>query len=310
MDIKPGISVVVCTYNRVEMLMDTLQSLISEGTNPANYEILVVDNNSTDETKKQAAAFINAHPEFNIRYIFEPAQGLSHARNRGIREARASVTAFFDDDIIAGKLLIQHWVDFFDTHPEAAGGGGKIKVQFDSPRPDWMPEILLTLFGKHNFGNKPRLYPAGKYPFGGNMAYRKELLLQAGLFNTELGRSGVSLGGGEEKELFFRIKKLNPKIYYCPEASLRHRVGAPRLTQEYVFGQALGIGQSIAVMLADASLAGKIKKWISEAIKLAASLTLFAGYLLTGRYRKGKTVLAFRMRVWQGYFEHKKQLRD
>lgn len=302
------ISIVICTYNRSELLIDSLQSLVNEGTNPTLYEIIVVDNNSSDDTEAEALQFIQQNPGYNLRYVKETQQGLSFARNRGIQEAKSLIVAFFDDDIIAGENLIQNWIDFFKAHPQAVGGGGKISVQFDDPRPNWMPEILLTLFAKHDLGNKITKYSRGRYPIGANMVYKKEILESVNMFNTSLGRKGKSLEGGEEKDIFFRITQQNNNVYYVPDAYLWHRVGAQRLTKNYVKGQAVGIGKSIAVMLHGKSTGKKISKLFSELIKFGASLALFLGYTLIGRMSKGLTLLKFRFWIWRGYLNHRREL--
>lgn len=303
---NPSISVIICTFNRSELIEDTLQSLINNSAKKSDYEILVIDNNSSDNTESIVKKFIEQLTEFSIFYYKEENQGLSFARNRGIREARAPLIAFLDDDIFADEHLIQNWISFFKDYPTAIGGGGKIHVHFDSPRPTWMPEVLLTLFGKHDFGNQIKKYKNGKYPFGGNLAYRKHIFEKVGDFNTQLGRKGADLNGGEEKELFQRISKHNDNIYYLPNASILHRVGAKRLTKAYIKGQAEGIGKSIAVMLHNKPIITKIKKLISEFLKLIASLFLFIGYFLIGNVSKGVTILQFRFWVWKGFFKHQK----
>ncbi len=302
------ISIIICTYNRSKLLLDSLHSLIKDAESPSTYEIIVVDNNSSDNTEVEAQRFIKQNPDYNLHYAKETLQGLSFARNRGIQEAKAPIVAFFDDDVIAGKNLIQNWINFFNSYPQAIGGGGKILVQFDDPRPNWMPEILLSLFGKHNYGKNIKKYSGGRYPFGGNLVYRKQAFEKAGVFNTDLGRKGNELSGGEEKDLFFRVTQLNDNVYYVPEAYLWHRVGAQRLTKSYVQGQAVGIGKSIAVMLQGKPMGEKISKLFSELIKFGASLALLLGYTLIGRMSKGITVLKFRLWVWSGYFNHCKGL--
>lgn len=300
------ISIVVCSYNRSELLLDSLQSIVKEEISPSAYEIVVVDNNSSDNTEVLVKEFISQHSELNIRYIKETQQGLSYARNRGIQESQAPLVSFVDDDVIVSANFIQKWLNFFETHPHAIGGGGKINVQFDSPRPKWMPDILLPLFAKHDNGKDIKKYTKGRYPIGANFVYRKHIFEKSGDFNVNLGRKGNQLEGGEEKDIFMRITQHDDSVYYVPDAYLWHRVGAPRLTKDYIKGQALGIGKSIAVMLKSESTLKKISKLFSELIKFAVSIVLFIGYFFMGRLSKGVMVMKFRLWIWKGYFNHKK----
>jgi|SRR5690554_1926575 len=302
------ISIVICSYNRSELLIESLQSLIKDDSPKNSFEIIVVDNNSSDNTESAVKEFISNHSTHNLRYVKETQQGLSYARNRGIQEAVAPLVSFVDDDVIVGKNFIQIWLDFFASHPHAIGAGGRIKVQFDDPRPNWMPELMLPLFGKHNLGKEIKKYSGGRFPLGGNMVYRKDAFEKAGVFNTDLGRKGNELDGGEEKDIYLRIAQLNDSIFYVPNAYLWHRVGAQRLTKDYVKGQAFGVGKSIAVILQDKSTSTVISKWGSEIFKFAVSIGLSIGYILIGRPSKGIMVIKFRKWVWEGYFDRKKTL--
>src|SRR5699024_5016893 len=158
--------------------------------------------------------------------------------------------------------------------------GGKIHVQFDDPRPDWMPHFLLPLLGHHDLGNKRKQYPRGKYPFGGNMGFKRSIFDAAGPFDVELGRKGASLKAGEEKELFRRLRQLDVPIYYLPDALLYHRVSADRLTVEYIRKQALGLGQSMRLRLKAASSSTKVTNLAAETGKLLGSVPLALFYLL------------------------------
>src|SRR5699024_8486031 len=144
----------------------TLRSQLRQYPSGCQAELLVVDNNSTDATAKVVRRHQDSLPkdEHPVRYIKEPIQGLSHARNRGIKEARTPYVVFLDDDIRATDTLIPAWISFFENYPNAEAAGGKIHVQFDDPRPEWMSHFLLLLLGHHEKGNKRKQYPKEKYP--------------------------------------------------------------------------------------------------------------------------------------------------
>lgn len=197
-----------------------------------NLKILNVDNNSSNHTPDSVQQYPNVSSKDDkpIHYIKETTQGLSHARNRAISEAEAPYIVFLDDDIHATPSLIPAWITFFSEHPDAVAAGGEIHVKFDAPRPPWMSHFLLPLLGYHNLGNSLKTYSKNKYPFGGNVEFKKSIFDKIGTFNTELGRKGKSLNAGEEKELFPRIRSSSGDIYYLPDAFLYHLVDEDRLT--------------------------------------------------------------------------------
>lgn len=298
-----AVSFIICTYNRASYLDETLESLLKHDSTDFDYEILVVNNNSEDETEKILAKYRQQAEQLNqpLRSCLETRQGLSFARNRGVQEARAKHVVFFDDDIMATQSLITAWCTFFEEHPEAEAAGGKIHVQFDAPRPKWMSYFLLPLLGYHDLGDTPKSYPPGKYPFGGNMGFRKSIFQQTGLFNTDLGRKGSNLNAAEEKELFLRIRALGRPIYYLPDAFLYHRVDSKRLTKSFVQKQAEGLGRSMKLQMHEASLSGRIKNFIVEAGKTIATVPIAIGYLLILQGAKALLLFKFRWWIWKGY---------
>ncbi|WP_138432117.1 glycosyltransferase [Fodinibius saliphilus] len=303
MSSNPTVSFIICTYNRQEYLDDTLESLVSEKFPQTQIELLIVDNNSKDNTPAVVQKYqqLTAKDGKPIRYIKERNQGLSHARNRGIAESKAPYIVFLDDDIRATSSLIPAWVSFFESNPEAVAAGGKIHVQFDDPRPSWMSHFLLPLLGYHDLGDSLKTYPKTKYPFGGNMGFKKNIFEQVATFNIELGRKGESLNAGEEKELFRRIREQSNDIYYLPDAFLYHRVNKSRLTVDYIRKQALGLGKSMHRRLKQASTIQKAQNWFAELFKLAASFPLGFVYLISFQLDKAIMLFKFRWWIWKGY---------
>jgi glycosyltransferase involved in cell wall biosynthesis len=264
--------------------------------------LLVVDNNSTDETPEVVQQHQKKNPvqDIQICYVKEKNQGLSHARNRGIEEANAPIIVFVDDDIRASKNYINSWIHFFEGHPDVNAAGGKIHVQFDDPRPDWMSSYLLPLLGLHDFGTSIKPYRKTDYPFGGNMAFKADIFDEYGTFNTDLGRIGSDLKASEEKELFRRLQQDDLTISYVPDALLYHRVNSSRLTKDYIRRQAIGLGQSIALQLKHASGWLIISTMMKEIGKWAATVALFVFYGLKLRLSKGVTLFQFRYWILKG----------
>lgn len=300
-EINPKISVIIPTYNRKTYLLDTLHSLIRNSATSENFEIIVVNNNSDDSTQSAVTSFINEYSEYQIRHVIEENQGASYSRNRGIKEARAPVLLFVDDDEIADAQLIQSWMSFFGKYPNAAGGGGRIEVQFEDPRPDWMSHFLMPLLGEHKISTTIKKYRPSQFPFAGNMAFRKQVFEKYGMLKTDLGRKGGSLLAGEEKEFYKRIRKHTDQIYHVPDAKVYHRVDEPRMTKEFIRKQALGLGKTIRLMLENESLLKRIRKISSELFKSVVTVGLFVVYTISFNYPKAKMLLKFRWWIWKGY---------
>src|SRR5271170_5558250 len=190
MSVPTKISVIICTYNRSRSLGEAVESVASEIlTQPLGWEILVVDNNSNDKTRQVVEGLICRYPE-RIRYVFEPKQGISHARNAGIKESRGEILAFIDDDETAEGAWLQNLTANLHSG-EWAGAGGRVLPPSSFSRPRWLssksPFIQgpLASFDPENVTGK-----LTDPPFGANMAFRKEVFEKLGSFRTDLGRSG------------------------------------------------------------------------------------------------------------------------
>jgi glucosyl-dolichyl phosphate glucuronosyltransferase len=157
------------------------------------------------------------------------------------------------------------------------------------------------MFGLHDLGDKDSAYPSTNFPRGGNMLIKKEVFQKFGMFNTELGRIGTNLLGSEEKEFFDRVRKRGVTLFYWRDLSLQHRIGAERLKIDYLEKQSIGIGASERLRVSGSFLkfTGKL---LSEFAKLAASIVLAAGYLITGRGKAARFLLKFRFWVLKGFF--------
>lgn len=230
------INITICTYNRARILADTLTSYTTLKRDiDCRVELLIVDNNSNDETRQIVDQFMEQHPE--VRYVFESQPGLSHARNTGIRESRGNIIAFVDDDVFFDPAWLMEVVRIFRYYPEVSCVGGKSIPQFAGGRPDWITDDLLTLYGSTNSGDeiKKMIYP--EHPFGLNMAFRREVFNTIGNFGTHLGRKKNNLLSNEESDLFLRIHNAGLKVIYTPNALLYHRIPADRVRKDWVISR-------------------------------------------------------------------------
>lgn len=214
---SPIVSVVVCTYNRSDWLPGCLSSLESQ-CNDGTVEVLVIDNNSTDVTSSIAHEFINRLP--NFKYIFEGVQGLSHARNRGFKEAQGQIVAYIDDDAKAYPDWVKAIIHFFEAHPDVSGVGGQHKAFSLVPIPKWFPKE----YGNRSLGSETRLLQKGEWISGLNMAFKKSALIEAGGFDISIGMSGEKVSYGEETQLTLRMLERGMQIYYCAEMRVEHAI--------------------------------------------------------------------------------------
>ena len=170
---KLHISVAICTYNRAKYIEDALRSLQQQQLAYERFQVIIINNNSTDETEAICQRFIAAHPELNFTYVVEKQQGLSYARNRGIREAIHPIVSYIDDAAIARPDFLHTLVERFAAHPETDGVGGKIIPKYETARPEWMSPYLEGLVTKVDLGEKAFRYAGKKqFPVGCNMTYR------------------------------------------------------------------------------------------------------------------------------------------
>jgi len=294
------LSVILCTYNRERYIYNVLQSIAAGGF--GDYEIVLVNNNSTDGTESECQRFAKDHPEVAMRYCVEKQQGLSYARNRGIMESQGEVLVYVDDDAVVNREYLQTYADFFNRNKEAVAAGGPITPRYDGcEEPSWMSHYTRQLVtGELNLGTREREFPKGAFPGGGNAAYRKSVFDEVGLFNVELGRKGNSLIGAEEKDLFDKMTSRGMKFYYLPNAILYHLIPPKKLTQDYFDRLTYGIGVSERYRTQQIGRKKYLNRLLKEAVKWGGTMVLWTGFALKGQFSKGNKLVAFRKNVTRG----------
>jgi glycosyltransferase involved in cell wall biosynthesis len=227
-------SVIVCTYSRCASLLDTLHVLSRQSVRPDIFwELILVDNNSRDDTRDVVHAFEQDNLDLKIKYVFEGKQGLSHARNTGISLAEGTFVLFTDDDVLPEANWIQTIVDCMETF-RCDGCGGYIEPIWEKNPPAWLTERFHGYLALRTDTAGPRPVDASDDPpFGANMAFRRDVFERVGLFDVALGRKGAVLAGGEEWGLFRRVLKNGGSVMYVPQARVRHKVEAFRVTKGY-----------------------------------------------------------------------------
>jgi glycosyltransferase involved in cell wall biosynthesis len=221
------ISIVICTYNRSELLKGCLQSLYEQSCDSAQHEVIVIDNNSTDDTRKVFESYIG-YPNFH--YCFEQQQGLSHARNRGLSEAQGQYIAYLDDDVLVPPTWIAKALELIQTEqPPLDGFGGPLHPFYTSPKPEWFEDrYAIQMGGK----NKTYFLHPGHSFIGANMAWDRELLRSIGGFRVDLGYIEYL---GEETDAFTRAWHLKPaaRFLHSPDLSLRHWLPPQKMLLSY-----------------------------------------------------------------------------
>lgn len=247
------LSVILCTHNRASTLTAVLDDFRSQDfrAKPLKWELVLVDNNSTDNTKDVVQDY-RKNSDLPIKYVFEPQQGKSFALNTGLTSSGGHLLAFTDDDVV----LDSHWLstlrEAFDTYPHKCFGG-RVLPLFEGPLPHWLTDRKpYALVGgplvKEDCGDEVKLYDETMYvPMGCNMFVRRELFDKYGGFDTRLGfYSKEALIYGEDTELMFRFKNSGEAILYFPRALVYHPVPMARLKKSYFKKWFWGTGRGMA----------------------------------------------------------------
>lgn len=297
------LSVIICTYNRDKYIYNVLKSIAENDFSQDLYEIVLVNNNSSDNTELECTRFQVDYPNVSFRYCVEKNQGLSYARNRGILESNNEILIYVDDDATVNKEYLSAYFTFFANNPSSLAAGGPVEPVYETAEPKWMSHYTLRLItGYVNKGNKMLEYTDGSYPGGGNCAFRKEVFAKIGHFNVDLGRKGNSLVGAEEKDVFDKIQSVGGRYFYLPIPVLFHIIPESKLTADYFNRITYAIGVSERKRTLAISNWKYIKRFVAEGIKWAASIILFIGYTFAFQSAKGAKLISFRWNVTKGLF--------
>jgi glycosyltransferase involved in cell wall biosynthesis len=265
------ISAVICTHNRAGYLKMAMQSLIRQTLPKDQYEIIVVDNASTDGTRqvlgsryqvsgsrcqvlgdryKDRSETSNLKPStYNLKYIYEPILGLSQARNTGWKNAQGEYVAYLDDDAVSAPDWLEKIIKAFESiNPQPGCIGGKVEPVWEAPRPAWLADKLLGQLAIVDWGDQPRLITKEEWLAGANIAYPKRLLEEIGGFSVKLGRIGNKLLSMEENLMRLELEKRNYKLYYDANIAVKHHIPASRLTKKWLLKRSYWNGVSGAIV--------------------------------------------------------------
>jgi glycosyltransferase involved in cell wall biosynthesis len=221
---------VVCSYNRAVLLNGCLQSIFNQTVDQNYYEIIVVDNNSNDNTREVVESFKD---HFNLRYFLETRQGLSYARNLGLEKARGEYVAYLDDDVLVPPNWLKILMNLIDKNvPYLDGLGGPLYPFYTTPKPDWYEDNYAVQMGSRKIAG---FLDSGKSFIGANMIWKKDLLKSIDGFSPEFGYVGNIQTLGEETDAYYRAWKFKPSamLLFSPELQVKHWVPPEKMTLSF-----------------------------------------------------------------------------
>ena len=294
------LSIIISTYNNAQSLVRTLVSVAEQEADKSMWECVVVNNASTDNTEALFQEFASQHQELNLRLVNEPKQGLSYARNCGIAESKGDILVFIDDDETVNREFVSAYIDIFDNH-EAFVGAGAVVPRYDSARPKWMSYYTEKMIANPiNLGNEVVTITSKITPAGGNMAFNREIFNLYGGFNTALGRKGEALLGGEENDMFDRVRSLGERVFYAPNAVVYHHIADKKLTPDYFDKLAYGVGVSKRLRAEHDGTERQLFK--DENKKRLYTIVLVALYSLAFQFQKASWLWRMRKGIAKGIF--------
>jgi glucosyl-dolichyl phosphate glucuronosyltransferase len=234
------LTIIVCTYNRAELLVKCLESLYAQDAPSDSYEVIVVDNNSPDHTEKVVRKLSLLHP--SLTYIRETNIGLSYARNTGYKAAKGNWVGYIDDDALSNPDLITQALSTIRNCSFGSFGGAFLPWYLEK-KPWWIPErpfYFTNVIGKpKQVAELTKGYITGCVAF-----YKKSVLEELGGFNTSLGMMGNKVFYGEETELQLRIQQKGYTVGYNPAVVVKHYVAPYKLDLSWFFKSPYAVGKS------------------------------------------------------------------
>ena len=244
------IEIALCTWNRSKSLSVTLASL-EELSVPTNCQlgIVIVNNNSTDNTAKVIRAFERTRfaSRHAVKVLHEPRQGHTYARNKAVENLQCDLTIWTDDDVIVDPDLVQAYLQYANQYPKVAFFGGKILPKFNSTPPGWVNknwELLKGCFAQRDLGDDPVAFSSSCLPYGANFAVRTSVQTQF-KFDVGLGRRGEEVHGEDELEMMRRLLAAGLTGQWVPDAKVQHLIPADRVNEKYIRDYFVGQGKAL-----------------------------------------------------------------
>lgn len=260
---NPDISIVVLTYNRSDMLRNALVSLIQQDTdNIFSFNIVIIDNGSTDKTQEVVEEVVGNFL-VPVVYVRETGIGVAQARNRGIQESKGEWIAFFDDDQVAEKHWLKELFSVASLHSASCVGGSiQLSLPVNTPPPRAL--LLRAALGEAYHGDKPIIFGNKSLPGTGNVLIKRTVFNSVGQFD------GSFIRGGEDTDLFRRVRNAGFNIWYAPGALAYHVIPPYRLTNNYLLWVSLRHGANYAYC--DYKEGGLIKVSVASMLRIGKAI--------------------------------------
>lgn len=286
------LSVIICTYNRDQHIRRALESLVRQDCDSSSYEIIVVDNNSTDRTAEIIKRFKEEHPTYNIVLTEEKRQGLSYARNKGLAMASGKYVSYIDDDGIAREDYVSQIKQYTEQFPDDVAFGGKVLPRYEKGKaPAWMSSYIERIISIVNLGDNVKILKK-IYPVGCNMFFKKDVLEKIGGFNTALKLRA------DDKYIFLKIRETGYRVLYLPKVIVWHFIDDFRNSLAYVKKVSKLNGEAerirIGTLKRKRSITYLLRLW-DYVWKLGASIVLWLFFVVKGQNIKGKALF---LSVW------------
>ena len=231
---RPDVSVVMSTYNRADLVGEAIESVLGQAEGSPEFELIVVDNNSTDRTREVVGEMV-PRSGGRLRYVFEERQGLSHGRNAGIAHARAPIVAFTDDDVRVAHDWVAAIKRAFDEHPDVDFVGGKVLPRWPTAPPDWLADARCAPLALTDHGDEPFVVDRSR-PLclvGASLAVRRDVFDRVGLFDPAFQHPEGSVSSIEDNDFELRVWRAGGKGLYVPSMVATADVQPNRLTKSY-----------------------------------------------------------------------------
>jgi len=237
-------SIILCTYNRADVLLTAIQSLLDQTIPAHKFEIVIVDNASTDSTSSSVEQLLNHTEEHHLKYVYEPKPGLGFARYTGLQAATGNWIGYLDDDAKASGTWLEEACRIVQSINPLDGFGGPIHPYYLAKKPNWFKDA----YEMRSWGGQERYLDKKESFSGSNMFFKRELLLSIGTPLIGLGMVGTSMGFGEETLFFERAWQLNSHAYfhYSPDLLVYHAVPASKMNVRYILERMFMNGASNA----------------------------------------------------------------
>ncbi len=286
------LSVIICTYNRDQHIRRALESLVRQDCDSSSYEIIVVDNNSTDRTAEIIKRFKEEHPTYNIVLTEEKRQGLSYARNKGLAMASGKYVSYIDDDGIAREDYVSQIKQYTEQFPDDVAFGGKVLPRYEKGKaPAWMSSYIERIISIVNLGDNVKILKK-IYPVGCNMFFKKDVLEKIGGFNTALKLRA------DDKYIFLKIRETGYRVLYLPKVIVWHFIDDFRNSLAYVKKVSKLNGEAERIRIGTLKRKRRItyllRLW-DYVWKLGASIILWLFFVVKGQNIKGKALF---LSVW------------